>query len=52
VRAIRDAALGGGGAVLPIAMCIVLGAAYVVAAMWFLNVMEVRAREKATLSLA
>jgi ABC-2 type transport system permease protein len=52
VRAIRDAALGGGGAALPIAMCIVLGATYVVAAMWFLNVMEIRAREKATLSLA
>jgi ABC-2 type transport system permease protein len=51
VRAIREAALGG-DPLLPIVMCVILGVAYVFAANRFLHVMEVRAREKATLSIA
>jgi ABC-2 type transport system permease protein len=51
VRAIRESALGG-DPLFPILMCLVLGVAYVVFASWFLRVLEVRAREKATLALA
>jgi ABC-2 type transport system permease protein len=51
VRAIRDSALGG-SPVMAIVLCFVLGAVYIVLASWFLRVLEVKAREKATLSLA
>jgi hypothetical protein len=52
VNAIRESALGGGSPVMAIVLCFVLGAVYVVVASWFLRVLEVKAREKATLSLA
>jgi ABC-2 type transport system permease protein len=51
VRAVRESALGG-DPLLPIAMCLVLGAVYIVVASWLLRVVERAAREKATLSLA
>jgi ABC-2 type transport system permease protein len=51
VNAIRDSALGGDPG-LAIVLCLVLGAVYIVIASWFLRVLEVKAREKATLSLA
>jgi ABC-2 type transport system permease protein len=51
VNAIRESALGG-SPVMAIVLCFVLGAVYIVLASWFLRVLEVKAREKATLSLA
>jgi len=51
VRVVRESALGG-DPLLPFAMCLALGAAYVVLAMWLLQVVERAARQKATLSLA
>jgi ABC-2 type transport system permease protein len=51
VNAIRESALGGSPG-MAIVLCFVLGAVYVVLASWFLRVLEVKAREKATLSLA
>jgi ABC-2 type transport system permease protein len=51
VNAIRESALGGSPG-MAIVLCFVLGAVYIVLASWFLRVLEVKAREKATLSLA
>ncbi|MGH2920639.1 MAG: ABC transporter permease, partial [Gaiellaceae bacterium] len=51
VEAIRNAALGGNPA-FPIAMCVVLGAAYLVIGHFCLGFFERLAREKATLTLA
>jgi ABC-2 type transport system permease protein len=51
VRVIREAALGG-NPLFPLLMCLVLGVAYVALASWLLRVVEVRARQKATLALA
>ena len=51
VNAIRESALGGSPG-MAIVLCLVLGAVYIVLASWFLRVLEVKAREKATLSLA
>jgi ABC-2 type transport system permease protein len=51
VRAIRESALGG-DPLFEIGMCVALGAVYLVLASRFLRVLEVRARQKATLSLA
>ena len=51
VNAIRESALGG-SPVMAIVLCFVLGAVYIVVASWFLRVLEVKAREKGTLSLA
>jgi ABC-2 type transport system permease protein len=51
VRAIRDAALGGGDPLEAIAMCLVLGAAYLAVGTFTVSQFERRAREKATLSL-
>jgi ABC-2 type transport system permease protein len=50
VRAIRRAALGG-DAVTPIVLCLALGAVYVVLGAVFIQILERRARERATLSL-
>jgi ABC-2 type transport system permease protein len=51
VDAIRHAATGGGDPWFPIAMCVVVGAAYLVLAALFLRVFERQARARATLSL-
>jgi ABC-type polysaccharide/polyol phosphate export permease len=52
VRAIRDAALGGDGSAWPeIAMCALLGVAYLVLGALFLRNFERLARQRATLSL-
>jgi ABC-2 type transport system permease protein len=51
VDAIRHSATGGGAVWFPIAMCFVVGAAYLVLAALFLNVFEQKARARATLSL-
>ena len=51
VRVVRESALGG-SSVLPLVMCLVLSAAYLVLAWWLLKVVEVAARQKATLALA
>ena len=51
VRVVRESALGG-RPLLPLVMCLVLSAAYLVLAAWLLKVVEVAARQKATLSLA
>jgi ABC-2 type transport system permease protein len=51
VRAIRDSALGGGDPLGAIAMCLVLGAVYLVIGSLTVSHFERQAREKATLSL-
>jgi ABC-2 type transport system permease protein len=51
VDAIRHSATGGGDVWLPIAMCFVVGAVYLVLAALFLRVFERQARARATLSL-
>lgn len=51
VDAIRHSATGGGDVWLPIAMCFVVGAAYLLLAGVFLQVFERKARANATLSL-
>ena len=52
VRAIRDAALGGSGSAWPeIAMCLLLGVAYLALGSVFLRNFERLARQRATLSL-
>jgi ABC-2 type transport system permease protein len=52
VRAIRDAALGGGGSAWPeIGMCVALGGVYLVLGSVFLRNFERLARQRATLSL-
>ena len=51
VRVIREGALGG-NPLFEIAMCVLLGCVYLVLASYFLRVLEVRARAKATLALA
>ena len=50
-QVIRESALGG-DPLFEMAMCVVLSGAYLVLAYHFLRVLEVRAREKATLVLA
>ena len=53
IRAIRDAALGGGGSAWPeIAMCVLLGAVYLALGSVLLENFERLARQRATLSLA
>jgi ABC-2 type transport system permease protein len=51
IQAIRHAALGGGAVWFPVAMCVAIGAAYVVLAGVFLRIFEREARARATLSL-
>ena len=52
IRAVRDAALGGGGSAWPeIAMCLLLGAIYLALGSVLLRNFERLARERATLSL-
>jgi hypothetical protein len=52
VRAVRDAALGGGGGAWPeIGMCVVLGAVYLVLGALLLRNFERLARARATLAL-
>ena len=52
IRAIRDAALGGGGGAWPeIGMCVLLGAIYLALGALFLRNFERLARQRATLSL-
>jgi ABC-2 type transport system permease protein len=50
-QVIRESALGG-NPLFEMLMCVVLSAAYLVLASYFLRVLEVRARTKATLALA
>jgi ABC-2 type transport system permease protein len=52
IRAIRDAALGGGSAWREIGMCLLLGAVYLVLGSVLLRNFERLARQRATLSLA
>jgi ABC-2 type transport system permease protein len=52
IRAIRDAALGGGSAWPEIGMCLLLGAVYLVLGSVLLRNFERLARQRATLSLA
>jgi ABC-2 type transport system permease protein len=52
IDAIRHAALGGGAVWFPIAMCVVTGAGYLVAAAGFMHIFERAARGRATLALA
>ena len=52
IRAVRDAALGGGGSAWPeIGMCVLLGAVYLALGSVFLRNFERLARQRATLSL-
>ena len=51
IAAIRHAAIGGGAVWFPVAMCVVLAAAYLALAAFFLRIFERLARARATLSL-
>jgi ABC-2 type transport system permease protein len=51
IQAIRHAALGGGAVWFPVAMCVAIGAAYLLLASLFLRIFENAARARATLSL-
>jgi ABC-2 type transport system permease protein len=51
VRVVRESALGG-HPLLPFVMCLVLSAVYLGIAAWLLKIVEVAARQKATLALA